>query len=194
MKKTTVLLIIYLCICMSLMAESKFGELTEAVLKIIEAGTYHMKTTVIAIEKQDMEYFKKGKNAAILTSMQGTPIRIVFRADMSYFIVDSEKLMITAPVNENTKSPLIDTEKMNFVETGQAKFDGKKLSYDEYMLEDIKIQIFINKDKLAGIKTFISDKETQDMVVLEFDKRVPSFVFDIPPGYTVRERDSLNFD
>ena len=194
MQRLAIFLILSLCFTVTLSGETRFGELTEPFLTIIENGTYRIKATVVAIERQDMEFFKRGNNSAIQTSAQGTSIRIVLRDDMAHLIVDSQKMMIVAPIGDEGSSNFIDTEKLTFVETGQARFDGRRLPYDEYTIDDNKIQIFVNKDKLAGIRTFTSEKESQDLVVLEFDRRVPNMMFSIPTGYTVHERESLNIE
>jgi len=163
---------------------------SETFFKMFAGDSYHMKTKIVdGGEEITMEtYVKKGMTATT-TKTQGETVRMIMRDNKMYMIDDSEKTVMVMPASIQAqagmgKTTAINTEKMRYVGSGTANFQGKNLPYDEYSIDGgSKSQFFVDGNKLAGIRN-INGGNVTEVVILALDQNVPDNVFQIPAEYT----------
>ena len=153
------------------------------------------KTPIEGGKEMVMEYFFKGNMWTTLTGASGMNIRSIQRDKKVYNVIDEKRTVMVAPVTgsswEEPKSGA-----MIATRSGTAQFNGKNLPYDEYSIKgvsDFKLQLFIDGNKLAGIRNF-TGKTTLDQIILVLDQNVPNSVFEIPAGYKRIDMDKVLAD
>jgi len=161
---------------------------TAAFFSMFDSGTYHMKakTTVGGMEVIS-ETFMKGDMMATVGETGGMSYRSIKRDNLIYVINDETRtvmvMSISASLGSTPEEP-VRTAGMLVTSSGTARFNGKNLPYEEYSTRgsDVKVQLFIDGNNLAGIRT-IASGQTIDMIILALDQNVPNSVFEIPAGY-----------
>ena len=197
--KSAVILILVLTFSLILAAQvsgqTKFGPKTEAFLKILASGNYHMKATMTAGGfKSDMEVYVKNNRISSTVSSQGESTRIVIRDNKTYMIMDSAKMILVTAMQDTSQTGAVDSSKMAFTGTGTANFAGKNLPYEEYAESGDKTQFFVDGSKLAGMRNITSGADTVDTVISVLDQNVPDSVFNIPStGYQVQDMSNFGF-
>jgi hypothetical protein len=175
-----------------LFSEPTWGPKTESLIKMITEGTCYIKATVIAsAEKVDVELYKRGNNIAIVQSQGGRSIRIVLRDGKTYVVVDFMRTVYVQDTDQAHGHGFLGLDNMTFVESGTARFGGKRLPYDEYLSDGERVQFFVDRDKLAGIRNFEGGRAASDMVFIEMNTRVPNAIFAIPSDYKMENMTRL---
>jgi hypothetical protein len=165
------------------------GGRTGAFFNIFDGKNYHMKarTSFQGMEVVTDTYIK-GDMIATVSDTMGMTTRSVQRDNMIYVIMDATRTVMAMPISASSGNPSeepLRTTGMVVTGSGTARFDGRNLPYEEYSLagdSSVKLQMFIDGNNLAGIRTITSGM-TIDMVVLALDQNVPNSVFEIPAGY-----------
>jgi len=165
------------------------GGRTGAYFNLFDGKNYHMKarTSFQGMEVVTESYIK-GDMIATVSETMGMTTRSVQRDNMIYVIMDANRTVMVMPISASSGNPSeepLRTTGMVVTGSGTARFDGRNLPYEEYSLagdSSVKLQMFIDGNNLAGIRTITSGM-TIDMVVLALDQNVPNSVFEIPAGY-----------
>jgi hypothetical protein len=172
------------------------GGKTDAFFKTLEGKNYHMKAkTDMSGLNTDMggmevitDSYVKGDMIATVSEMGGMKFRSVVRDKKVYVIDDMSRtvtvMSLSAAAGNKPEEP-VRTDGLIMTGSGTARFNGKNLPYEEYSTKkgsDAKVQLFIDGNKPAGIRTFVG-KQTIDMIILVLDQNVPNNVFEIPSGY-----------
>ena len=177
--------------------QAKYGPRTEPFINMILSGTFHMKVSVLnSGVAAEIEMFTKGDRIATETSTHGVTVRVIFRDNKTYMIMDSEKMILVtaAPQKVSDVIGISDTGDLRFTGSGTAAFAGKNLPYEEYISGDSKVLYFVDGNKLAGFRTSSPGVGTFDTVISELDQNVPDSVFVVPSsGYEVQDMSSFSF-
>jgi hypothetical protein len=174
--------------------EPSYGPNTKSIMELLSTGPYFIHATMLAnAVKTDMKMYKRGNNQAIVMSMAGQSMRMVFRDDHIYVIIDSQRMIIKAPIEGARTHGMVDTDDLVFIESGTARFDGRRRTFDEYRVGEERIQYFVDGDNFLGMRVFSGGRAIADMVVITMNSRVPNMMFDIPSNYTISEA-SLDFN
>jgi len=161
---------------------------TAAFFKMFSGKNYHLKAkSTFSGRDVIVETFIKDDMIATAGETGGMSYRSIKRDNKVYVINDQAKTVMVMPISAssgNTPEEPVRTDGMLLTSSGIAQFNGKNLPYEEYSStgSDVKIQLFLDGKKLAGIRT-ISGKTTIDMIILALDQKVPNSVFEIPVGY-----------
>ena len=176
-------------------AQSAGGRRTEATFKLFSSGNYHFKANMYLNDQAQgtfETYMKDGRMATITTS-QGMTSRIVNRDNKSYMIMDSARMVMVMPQQDQAQAGTV-TEGLVFVRSGTADFRGKSLPYEEYSEPDgdkeTIAQYFFDGTKLVGIRNLDGDTKF-DIEILGIDQNIPGNIFDIPSGYQVTDMSGL---
>ena len=193
MKKVLVIILLILAI-VQLYSEPTFGPLTEPILRMMESERFHISATLMAnANTTDISIYQRGTNQAMTMTVAGQQMRMVIRDGIAHVIVPSQRMILTAPAEEADTAGLVDISQLRFVEVGTARFEGRRRTYEEYTLGEERIQYFIDGERFLGMRIFEGRRVVADIVVKEFNQRVPSHVFDIPTNFTVREVENFRF-
>ena len=194
MKKSMQLTVIAFIIGLILVGNvsGQTGGKTASFIKLLESGTYFMKASVTSEGTTAIvETYAKDGKMAVVSSVEGMSTRSVIKDRKTYMIMDSLKMVMVMPFTGTNEISKVVVDKMKLTGSGIAKFNGKDLPYDEYSNPDgIKIQYFIDGNKLAGIRS-IAKEGSADLVIIELNQNVPNSIFDIPTGYQVQEMPKL---
>ena len=177
-------------------SQMKFGPRTEPIFKIFLSGTFHMKATMSSGGMQtDIESFCKNKRVATTMTSSGETMRIIFSDDKSYMINEKEKMIIIIPSQGASIADDFANDKMSYIGSGTASFNGKNLPYEEYRDEDAnKVQFFMDGNKFAGTRQTTSEGEIIEMVISVFDQNVPDSAFAVPTsGYKIEDMSNFRF-
>ena len=170
------------------------GGRTAAFLRIFESGNFHMNAKMIDDGAEvPLEIYARGDMISFSMASQGESFRLIQRDDRAYAIIDSLRMVMVMPSIHAPDMDIVGlggltTDQMRFVNSGTAIFDGRNLPYDEYINPDGEtMQLFIDGNRFAGIRSITEGGEPNDLIILEFTQNFPDSVFDIPSDYQIQE-------
>ena len=190
MKKMILIMVVllHLFTVVQLYSEPTFGPLTEPFLRMMESERFHISATLMAnATTTDISIYQRGENRAMVMTVAGQRMRMVVRDGIAHIIVDSQRMILTAPADEADTAGLVDISQLRFVEEGTARFGGRRRTYEEYTIGEERIQYFVDGERFLGMRIFEGRRAVAEIMVNEFNQRVPNHVFDIPTNFTVRE-------
>jgi hypothetical protein len=165
-----------------------YGPLTETHLRNLQGNSWHMKQSTFhnaQIHKSDI--YKRGDMLAIEAHHEGRTIRYVIRDGKFHIIVDQIRTVFIQDLGERRAMDFVN-QKLSFVESGTARFNGKRnQTYEEYFDGETRVQFFVDKGKLTGIRQFDDKGKSTDAVVDEVSNRVPLAKFAIPTNYEIKD-------
>ena len=168
--------------------EAEAGKESEKFFKMFAGGKYHMKARmdIDGSGLAEMEIYVDGDKTATEMDMMGMKIRGITRDGKVYSIMDDAKMIMVGDAEEGDQASGPETEGMAFDKAGKDDFCGRNLPYEEYKNDEgIKVQYFLDGDKLAGVRTISDEVGVIDIEVLEIDQNVPANVFEVPSDYEV---------
>lgn len=160
------------------------GTLSQKYIQYMKNNKYYMKYKG-AVEGKEIvvDMVIDGTNMAMLTSAEDSKAGLILKDGYMYVIDHTNKTILKAPSNPEQTTP-----NFEFVEKGEATFQGEKMKYEEYKsAEDEAMRFFFHEDAtLAGIET-ITDSGSSNMEIMEFKEDYPTELFEIPTDYTVQD-------
>jgi len=175
-------------------AEPRFGPLTEPFFNQMMSDRFHISGTMLAnANTTEISIYRRGNNFAQVLTVQGQRIRMVMRDGYVNIIVDSQRSILRSPIGETDIGGATDFSELVFVESGTARFSGRRRDFEEYTFGGQRIQYFVDGDRLLGWRMFEGRNATAEMMIREMNQRIPGTIFDIPAGFTVREVENFRF-
>ena len=178
-------------------SNDKVGKLNKYYEKLTNTNSYSFSITLD--DKNSIHYYKLDGKAYIDSNYKGRNSKYLIKDKNTYLIQDSNKIYYKYSNNEIDLYKIelqIKDIKDNEVVTGKEKIDDKTYNYEEvnkisrfYMddttnieEENVKTRFYFKGDKLAYIKTIISD-DNQQLLKIDYSEKVDSGLFEIPSDY-----------
>ncbi|MCL1858098.1 MAG: hypothetical protein FWF92_02550 [Oscillospiraceae bacterium] len=189
------LLVLFLAVIIagSFTACSKKGSgAAEEFIKLFSSGNFYIQLIVEedGISQPVDVYLYNGMSAMYIKEDEAGTMRIIWRDGKTFLIFEDMKMyMVENYIEDEFNFDFAIEGETKYTKSGKAEFNGKNLSYDEYIDEDgIGMMIFTENGKLAGIRTLDKNgNPEEDTVILAFtgiEEGVAFTVFDfIPDDY-----------
>lgn len=178
-------------------SNDEVGKLNKYYEKLTNTNSYSFSITLD--DKNSIHYYKLDGKAYIDSNYKGRNSKYLIKDKNTYLIQDSNKIYYKYSNNEIDLYKIelqIKDIKDNEVVTGKEKIDDKTYNYEEvnkisrfYMddttnieEENVKTRFYFKGDKLAYIKTIISD-DNQQLLKIDYSEKVDSGLFEIPSDY-----------
>ena len=178
-------------------SNDEVGKLNKYYEKLTNTNSYSFSITLD--DKNSIHYYKLDGKAYIDSNYKGRNSKYLIKDKNTYLIQDSNKIYYKYSNNEIDLYKIelqIKDIKDNEVVTGKEKIDDKTYNYEEFNKisrfymddttnieeENVKTRFYFKGDKLAYIKTIISD-DNQQLLKIDYSEKVDSGLFEIPSDY-----------
>lgn len=175
--------------------------------RLKDTSTYSF--SVLLDEQNNISYQKQSNKAYVNTNYQGINSKYIIRDGNTYLIRDNDKVYYTYSNNETELymiEMILEDIKDNEVTTGKEKIEDKNYYYEEFEgmsqfyfadlnnmnveelaqeTEDankVKTRFYFKNNDLVYIKTII-DENTQQLLKVDYSKKVDSNLVEIPSDY-----------
>lgn len=178
-------------------SNDEVGKLNKYYEKLTNTDSYSFFTTLD--DKNSVHYYKKDGNAYVDTNYKGQNSKYLIKDKNTYLIQDKNKTYYTYSNNETELYKIelgIKDIKDNEVVTGKEKINNQTYNYEEFNklsrfyigdltnldYESVKTRFYFKGNKLAYIKTIISN-DNQQLLKIDYSEKVDSGLFEIPSDY-----------
>jgi hypothetical protein len=180
------------CFCLLfstlLFAENTFGTLTEPYFTIINSGKFHIKAYAkMFLLKFQIDLYTNEEQTTTNVKFLTYNIKTIMKNENIYLINDKKKSVSISKIDREkikTNTPFISWN-YKYITSGVRKFNGKKLTFEEYEIDNGKLMVFVEDTTIVGI-TMVTPKNKFDLIITEFDQNIPSNIFNIPNNYNIQ--------
>ena len=149
-----------------------------------------------AVDKSSGRMAASGENISVYTEsiVEGTKMinRIITKDAATYIVDDVSKTVMKLPVSGASGMGAVsggvsaggaDYANMKQTGSGEGMVNGKKLPYEEYMVESVSTKYYMDNGQVYAIESISGEHKTL-MIITNASKTVPPGAFDIPSNYT----------
>lgn len=178
--------------------EQEVNLLSSAYAEVMMSNSYTMKyRTVTSIDGQEFE-------ATITTAVDGDNFATVFDSELAksttiqmdgklYMVMHEQKMVMIFPADtdqatefDTNENEVLETDGMEYSQSGTAEFMGEIRKFEEYRVEDGTIRYYFDSENLVGMEMKGTDHESV-WYIEEFLDSVDMSLFEIPEDYTTFE-------
>ena len=183
--------------------EEQQGEQEESLLsasyaEVMMGNRYTMKyRTLTNIDGQEYK-------ATVTTAVDGDNFATIFESELAnsttiqkdgklYMVMHEQKMVMIFPADtdqaaefESNENEVLETDGMEYSQSGTAEFMGEIRKFEEYRVEDGTIRYYFDSENLVGMEMKGTDHESV-WYIEEFLDSVGMSLFEIPEDYTTFE-------
>ncbi len=178
-------------------SNDEVGKLNKYYEKLTNTDSYSFSITLD--DKNSIYYYKHDGKAYIDSNYKGQNSKYLIKDKNTYLLQDTSKTYYTYSNNEIDLYKIelqIKDIKDNEMTIGKEEIDGKTYNYEEFDglskfyigdktnidKESVKTRFYFKGNKLAYIKTIISN-DNQQLLKIDYSEKVNSGLFEIPSDY-----------